>query len=211
MTRKTTQDRLLDAAEELFAVQGIAAVSLRQITSEAGANLAAVHYHFGSKRDLVLAVFKRRIEPINAERLRRLDALQAAADAPVLEDLLRVFLEPALAFVAEGPRTFFQLVGRAHAEPDEALKLDLMSNFGEVARRFLDAFCAAVPEVARDEMTWRLHFLVGSMVHLLINEVALVVISQGDCDPSDPTGSALERLVAFGAAGLRAPVPESVR
>ena len=210
MSRPSTRQRLLDTAEELFAVNGIDAVSLRQLTSEAGANLAAVHYHFGSKRDLVLAVFKRRIEPINARRLECLDALQAGDAAPELDEVLRAFLEPALSYGATGPRTFFQLVGRAHAEPDEALKIDLMSNFGEVARRFLDAVCAAVPDVPRDELCWRMHFLVGSMVHLLINEVALVVISDGRCDPNDPAG-ALDRLVAYAAAGLRAPVPESVR
>ena len=77
MSATDTKQTILDAAEDLFAEQGYAATSLRQLTGKARVNLAAVHYHFGSKEDLAKAVLARRIEPINVERIARLDALPA--------------------------------------------------------------------------------------------------------------------------------------
>ena len=61
-----TRTRLLDSAEQLFAERGIDATSLRAITTAAGANLASVNYHFGSKDELFREVVSRRIGPVNA-------------------------------------------------------------------------------------------------------------------------------------------------
>ena len=76
--QRDTKERLLDAAEALFGDRGIAAVSVRDITAQADANIAAVNYHFGGKDALFLAVLNRRMEPLNAERLRLLDLVEAA-------------------------------------------------------------------------------------------------------------------------------------
>src|SRR6476619_3946953 len=92
-----TRESLLDAAESLFSEHGIQAASLRAITQQAGANLAAVHYHFGSKEGLVRAVFSRRLEPMNSERLRMLDAADLEReDGRSLEEVLCAFLAPPL-------------------------------------------------------------------------------------------------------------------
>src|SRR5688572_31708077 len=81
MTEHTdTRESLLDAAEKLFSEHGIQSASLRQITQHAGANLAAVNYHFGSKDGLVRAVFSRRLRPMNDERFRRLELVDLQAD-----------------------------------------------------------------------------------------------------------------------------------
>ena len=74
-----TKDRILDTAERLFADKGYPATSLRDITNEAGVNLAAVNYHFGSKEALLSAVLDRRIGPVNEKRLELLDAAEAQA------------------------------------------------------------------------------------------------------------------------------------
>src|ERR1035437_2057984 len=74
-----TKDKILDAAERLIGEQGYAATSLRQIIAEAGVNLAAVHYHFGSKEDLLNAVVVRKATPVNVARLARLDGVEAEA------------------------------------------------------------------------------------------------------------------------------------
>src|ERR1700754_704729 len=89
-----TRESLLDAAESLFSERGIQAASLRAITEQAGANLAAVHYHFGSKQGLVRAVFSRRLAPLNADRLRRLGRCEETGGE--IEDVLHAFLAPAL-------------------------------------------------------------------------------------------------------------------
>ena len=72
-----TRLALLDAAERLFSQNGIEGTSVREITRAARANLGAINYHFGTKDRLALEVFARRIEPVNRERIARLDALEA--------------------------------------------------------------------------------------------------------------------------------------
>lgn len=74
-----TKERILDAAERLFAQHSYAGVSLRTITAEAGVNLAAVNYHFGSKDALLQAVFLRRAKDLNRERLRLLAEVEENA------------------------------------------------------------------------------------------------------------------------------------
>jgi AcrR family transcriptional regulator len=92
----STKDRIIEAAEQLFAESGIAATSLRHITSRAGVNLAAVNYHFGSKDALVEAVYRRHLEPLNSARLNNLEQLEAAAKGRPLgvETIVRAFVEP---------------------------------------------------------------------------------------------------------------------
>lgn len=75
MATAETKDRILDAAEALFARQGFSATSLRSVIAEAGVNLAAVHYHFGPREELIRAVFSRRFDPINRKRIELLTAL----------------------------------------------------------------------------------------------------------------------------------------
>ena len=81
MANSTTRYRILDTAESLFAEQGFSATSLRNITTAAGVNLAAVNYHFRSKEGLIEAVFARRVAPLNAERLELLTAAEDRAAA----------------------------------------------------------------------------------------------------------------------------------
>ena len=115
----STRQRILDTAERLFADQGFHATTLRQITSEAGVNLAAVNYHHGSKDALILAVFQRRLDDLNSERLARLDRAVAAADPPELEGVLEAFIYPALLLssnsAGDGGR-FMRLLMRAWSE-----------------------------------------------------------------------------------------------
>ncbi len=75
---KSTGERILDAAEGLFARQSIRTTSLREITELAEVNIAAVNYHFRSKDALLRAVYERSFQPLNAERLRLLDEAEAA-------------------------------------------------------------------------------------------------------------------------------------
>src|SRR5579863_9327890 len=100
----TTKDRLLDAAERLFAQHGIEATSLRVITREAGVNLAAVNYHFQSKEALMHAVIARRLDPINEKRLAMLDACEAkAGEGPLaVDEVLHALLGPIFEMLA-GP------------------------------------------------------------------------------------------------------------
>ena len=197
-----TKTRILDSAERLFAEHGFAATSLRGITAEAGVNLAAVHYHFGSKEGLVEAVFARRVGPLNDERLRLLD--ECEADGGRLEDILRALLGPALRLTREHSDDFvMRLLGRMFSEPGERVQAIFTEQFREVALRFTTALQAVVPELPAQEFFWRMHFMIGAMAHTMVDTHRIQFLSRGLCDPTDVDGN-IERLVTFTAAGFRA-------
>src|SRR5580658_6697560 len=112
-----TKQRILDTAERLFGERGYDAISLRHIIGEAGVNLAAVHYHFGSKEDLLDQVILRKVGPVNEARLALLDqAEQEASGAPVpIEQILRAFLIPTTEVARRNPE-FAKVMGRVVAE-----------------------------------------------------------------------------------------------
>src|SRR5689334_6046794 len=102
-----TRARLLDAAEQLFAERGLDAVSVRDITELADANTAAIHYHFGSKHDLIAAILERRAAAVGKRREELLDELDAR-DAVDLRDVLQVLVQPTVELVtdSEGGRNY---------------------------------------------------------------------------------------------------------
>ncbi len=190
-----TEDKILDTAERLFGEQGYAGTSLRQIIAAAGVNLAAIHYHFGNKEELLGRLVARKAGPVNTERLAYLDRYEAeAGSAPVaVEKLLQAFLEPPLQRVKENP-DFAKLMGRLYGEglmPGIAER-----HFHTVLSRFTAAFGRALPHLSQEEVALRLQFMVGAMAHTM-----LFASRQFSID-----GNLLTReLVAFIIGGLRAP------
>ena len=204
-----TKDRILDAAERLFARDGIEAPSLRAITAEAGVNLAAVNYHFQSKDALIRAVITRRVVPVNQRRLELLDACEnAAGDGPLsLEGVLDAFLRPVVEIYASHAREFSPLMGRMYTEPAEFVERIYKEHLEPIAIRFIRAYERALPGLPREELIWRLHFSIGALAHTMGAGHVLKLLSNGQCDPSDVEGP-LRRLEAFMIAGLTAPVEE---
>jgi AcrR family transcriptional regulator len=202
-----TKATILDAAEVLFAEQGYAATSLRQLTRRAGVNLAAVNYHFGGKEALAKAVLARRIAPINQERLRRLTALTARQRT--VEAIVRAFVEPPLhgggACGDAGPpgARLCRVFGRVSVEQPPFLRPFLAQQFRVVGRRFEAALAVALPGQSAASLWWRLHFVIGAMAHTLQNSAAITHLTQGRCDGNDVDGM-VAQLVAFAVGGLRA-------
>ena len=203
MGKVGTKQRLLDAAERLFAQDGFK-TSLRAVTAKAGANLAAVSYHFGSKDKLISAVFARRLGPLNRSRLRLLDEVEVSAGKrrPKLKAVLHAFIAPTMYLWRDHPH-FMQLIGRLHSEPNEKLQRSFMSHFSEVIVRFKAAGLRAMPKLPVSELMWRMHFLVGAMIHTWTNHRNLERLTGGMCSVSD-YDEMIERLVTFGAGGLMA-------
>jgi AcrR family transcriptional regulator len=206
-----TKDRILDAAERLFAEHGFDGVSLRTIIAEAGVNLAAVHYHFHSKEALLDAVFARRVAPLNRERLARLDACEAAAGGnPIpIELLLEALLLPILHLVRDPSRngpTFCKLMGRMQAETSTHMAEVFKKHLADFAQRLMLALRRSLPDLPPAELFWRMHFTMGAVAQTLRGSPATAVLSGGAIDPSDLEGG-MQRLISFLAAGLRAPVP----
>jgi AcrR family transcriptional regulator len=206
-----TKDRILNAAERLFARDGFEATSLRAITAEAGVNLAAVNYHFQSKDSLVEAVIERRLGPVNHQRLALLDDYEAqAGGAPVpLDKIMDAFLRPVLEMVGSHAHEFVPLVGRLYTEPGEFAEKIYKQQFEELARRFMPAFQGALPDLPRIELTWRLHFAIGALAHTMGAAKLLKLMSGGLSDVSDVEGT-LARMKSFILAGLTAPLPTQV-
>jgi AcrR family transcriptional regulator len=206
-----TKDRILDVAERLFARDGFEATSLRAITAEAQVNLAAVNYHFQSKEALVQAVIGRRMGPVNTQRLVLLDAYEAAsAGAPLpLEQILDAFLRPIVEMVGSYAREFVPLLGRLYTEPGDFAARLYKQQFEHLAQRFIPAFTRALPDLPRDELTWRLHFAIGALAHTMAASKMLEIMSGGRCEISDVEGT-LSRLKTFVMAGLTAPVSAPV-
>jgi len=210
MASPETKERILDAAERLFAERGFAGTSLRSVTKEAGVNLAAIHYHFGAKEALLREVFARRATPVNQERLRQLDELEKAARGkPVeLKSILDAFLRPVMHLqrdlAAEGD-VWGRLIGRVYSEPVDLVEAVLKDQFVEVSRRFTEALSRTLPSMPALEVQRRMQFVLGVLTHSLtgLHRVALLPeLSDGDIDPDDSLAS----MLAFLTAGFRAPV-----
>jgi AcrR family transcriptional regulator len=203
-----TKTRIMDVAEVLCAEGGYEATSLRDITSQADANLASVNYHFQSKEGLLSAIIQRYAGPVNQERLECLDAIEARAGdgQPDVEELQRAFLRPAFSR-ATGPAgaKFMRLAGRLHTETSDEMRGLLLEHFKEVAGRFGKAFGKALPHLDEEEVGLRIHFLVGAMAHTLLwsNKMPGPPFGRRRSVPAD---EAVESLVRFAAAGMAAPM-----
>ncbi len=217
MAKTDTKTRILDTAERLFAQKRFDVVSLRNIIASAKVNLAAVHYHFGSKQALVHAVIARRLRPINEERLAKLaEALAKAGRRPLkLERVLECLFRPLFRVQADpkaGP-TFARLVGRVMGERNEGLQKFMMGELAKVIIQFSAALEAALPGLPKEEADWRSHFMAGAMAHTLCNADLLVRFTDTDADASDYE-TTVRRLIDFTAAGFRArvsPPPKKAR
>lgn len=210
---RDTRERILDAAESVFMTCGYDGASMRQITSEAGANLAAGHYHFGSKEDLFKAVLYRRLRFLNQERLHVLDQLEAkAAGAPLKpSQIVDAFFGTLLRMAAShGPRgqTFLRLIGRTLTEPSEFIQTVLSKEFAPVLERYKAALFRSLPEVPKEEIVWRFHFMLGATSYAIAGVDTLRLVTDWETGEIENDLDRLQpRLMSFLLGGLRAPLP----
>ena len=209
-TSADTKTRILDAAESLFVEHGFEATSLRSLTAAAGVNLAAVNYHFGSKEELFQAVLTRRLDPMNQERIELLSKLErdAAGRALACEKILSAMLIPALRLARDerrGGKDFLRLLGRAYADPAPFIRHFLSQQYAEMIGRYKEAFHKALPQLSRQELTWRLHFVMGALSYTIAGTDALRLFAQVSPGEKDNDELLLQRLAPFLVAGLKAP------
>lgn len=191
-----TREKILDAANKLFAERGVEGVSLRELTVKAGVNIAAVHYHFGSKDGILPELFARSSKPIIKWRLDLLEKVRRHPDGrPYLEDVLEAFLRPALQSGRRQNASFVHLRARLALERDEAKRRVLSRTFDGSSRKFLAAIAEALPGIPPGELYWRFHFLMGAMFYSMADSGRIQSLSGGTCDPGE-TEEALARLVA---------------
>ncbi|WP_329743263.1 TetR/AcrR family transcriptional regulator [Dyella sp. A6] len=199
----STKDRILAAAETLFAQRGFDGASLRQLTAAAGVNLAAVNYHFGSKERLVEEVFRRRLDTLNQNRLTALGRL-AGHESATLEDVLEAYIRPALEMSQNGNGSLFmRVLARAFAEHDNHLRQFLSDNYGHVIRQFTAEFALRLPHLSKAELYWRTDLVTGALTHAMSGFG--MIQRKGDVSESAHREQTVAHLVRFAAAGLSAP------
>ncbi len=209
-----TRTRILDAAEELFMLHGFEGTSMRQLTAKAAVNLAAVNYHFGSKDALIEAVFRRRLDPMNAARLAALDELEAAGRPLSPDTIIRAFVGEGLRMIEDvktGGRNFIRLLGRTYTEPAKPIRVLIGQLYAPAMARYKAAFERALPQMPREELVWRMHFMFGTLAYTMAATDTVQLIA--GCKPEDRYDARLleDRLTAFLAAGLTAPLKTVVR
>jgi AcrR family transcriptional regulator len=211
-----TRERILDAAEHLFMAHGYEGTSMRQITSEASVNLAAVNYHFGSKESLMQEVFRRRLDWLNEERMRVLNAMESEAAGKPLKasQIVDGFFGTLLRMANDEERggiTFLRLLGRTLTDPSEFIRTFLAHEYAAVVNRYKEALFKALPDVPKAEIVWRFHFMLGATSYAIAGTDALRLITDWqieEVDRVDRIDLLLPRLMSFLLGGLRSPLPQ---
>ena len=207
----STRERILIAAERLFADRGYNGVSVRDIASEAQVSLGMIRYHFESKENLLLQVFRRLMGPIREERKRRVTQLLQSCNGkqPDLGSLLEGILTPAFKLGRKND-TYRKLVGRSSTDPTLEIRRMYNKQFERSplsAHRLLREAC---PHLSREEFYWRYFCYYGAMHYVLADVGRMQMIAGKDFDTSDPD-IALKYVIPFFKAALSAPATDQPR
>ncbi|TCO48591.1 TetR family transcriptional regulator [Kribbella antiqua] len=191
---ETTRERLLNVAEQRFGEGGYEGTSLRAITVAAAANIAAVNYHFGSKEALLRAAVARAMAPVNTERRRRLDQLEAGSPTP--EQLIRAFIEPGLDLVlrrGERGAVVARFIGRIAFDPSQRIRDLYAAESDPIESRYLSALQAALPQAAPESVAFGYVNMLGL---LALHQSQALSRTPGVAEDEDPSKLA-ENLIAF--------------
>ncbi|MBL8551543.1 MAG: TetR family transcriptional regulator [Hyphomonadaceae bacterium] len=202
---KDAREAILDVAEERFAKHGFHGVTVREVASAAHVNTALIHYYFNSKKELFDAVFMRRAETINRDRLDSMDAYEARlGDRVSVEGAIEAFLHPVLKRLHEGGegwRNYFALVGLVNSTT--AWGGEVMTRyFDPVIHRLIDLIARALPGASKQDLYWSYNFLSGSLTLSLAETGRIDRLSEGVCR-SDDIPALEPRMIAYAAAGFR--------
>ena len=206
-----TRERLLDEAEVLFALKGYDAVSVREITGAANCNLAAVNYHFGSKKNLYLEVFRSRWLP-RASRIKKCFQDSLSANGPltpsaIVQSLARAFLEGP--FSEEERNRHHQLICGELAKPTEAFKMIADQAIRPLFDSLFEDLRSVLPDDIAEERLVLNIMSVFAMV-LYFNFARTMISSFTGCDyDADFKGRLVDHIVEFSINGLGAESKET--
>jgi AcrR family transcriptional regulator len=208
-TPTATKTALFVTAERLCALNGFQQVSVRDITAEAGVNLASLNYHFGSKDALLFEIFRRRAGELNRERARMLHAAQDRhAGVPPVRDILEALFAPPLRWSdpANDRRISMQFIIRARSEGTTQMREALQHDVSHL-ERFAQALIAARPELGREAIYWRLHFCLGMAHNNRVAEFDRLNHLSGGLTAGTDSSGLLQQMLDFAEAGFLGAVP----
>ncbi|GAB3285252.1 TetR/AcrR family transcriptional regulator [Parahaliea aestuarii] len=200
------REKILDVAEELFALHGFDGVTLRQIASGAKVDVALASYHFGKKLDLFQAVFDRRAAPLNNARREALHQCQAKAGkrGPSVEQIIEAFLRP-LELAQEtgdpGWRNYLALIAYINNSPYWGPRM-MSKLFDGLVQEFIEALRTALPGAEDEDLYWCYNNLSGALTLTLAQTGRIDKLSGGRCT-SDDFEAAYDHMIPFVAAGFR--------
>jgi AcrR family transcriptional regulator len=199
------REQLLDRAEALFSHHGFHGVTIREVARSAKVDPALVHYYFETKQGLFDAVFVRRADVVNDERIRSLDAYSLAAGEHItVEGCIEAFLEPIVQHSLEGDpgwKNYFRLVALVNSSAQWGGQM-MARSFDPVIRRLLELLRKCMPDAKEENLFWCYHFLSGALTLSLSETGRIDRLSGGLCSSSD-TQAIYRRMVPFVAAGFR--------
>lgn len=210
MGSKGTPSSIVDAAEALFAEQGFAETTVRQITSRADVNLAAINYHFGSKKGLIQAVAEKFINPLSEELSDQLDQCLVLEENPSLDELLEMLMRALLVVRQENVNAlsvFMRLLELAYMNNQEELRDFLITRYKIKLEPYIQLIRENAAPMEDDEFFWRLHFMLGSMTFTLSNFHTIHTLDKQKVSQNS-NGAEIEkvlhRMIPVLSAGLQA-------
>jgi AcrR family transcriptional regulator len=199
-----TRERLMQAAERLYAERGVDAVSIRDITNDAGANSAAIHYHFGSKAGLITAILDWRAADV-AERRAAWMAQIEAADNPTLREVIEAFVVPTAELAADtegGGQFHIGFIAAVLANPGYMPLV--IEAFEPTTDRWVEALVRVTPHLTPDVRELRLA-LAKDMVNRVIGQPEGPVRAWIAIRAPGADGPLTERLIDFLVGAFTAP------
>lgn len=202
---KSTREAIMDAAEDLFSNFGFRSVSMREIAKAAETHVGSISYHFTTKEGLLLEIYRRHCRPINARRAELLHEAERITDVRQrLEAIIRAYVLPAFSSgsdIAGGGAKFTRLRAVMSTEGNEAVKQVIADTFDEMSHELIAAVGRCLPELSRDVIVWRCHFLLGALYFTLVNPERVTRLTQGEVDGSD-FDEAINQLVESSVVSL---------
>lgn len=198
-----TKEQILIVAERLFAERGFAGTTLRNVVSEAGVNLAAVHYHFGSKEELFRAVVQRFARPVVEQELKLLSELEAKAGRPSVEEILTAMVKPSLEILSQDDDRHSiraQFMGRCRTEP-EPIQSIAYDEFAPASKAFLETLQQVLPEQSLAQLGWKFDLVITALVRVLMEAGKPHALLKSN-RPKDIQATT-QQLVKFLSPGMR--------
>ena len=171
-TKRDTKTDILDAGQKLMAEHGINGISLRAMLVEAGANNAALHYHFGSREALIEAIVARHGRRNSERRREIIEQLLARNETVDVYDVVDAMVDPILQMLAEegeSGRRFLRFLARLHSDRT-GIHLELEArNFADVHEGITKMLGEACPDVPKHVMAKRITMAIDVMLQSLAN------------------------------------------
>lgn len=206
VSNSTVQQRLLDAAEQLFSDNGFAGTSVRDLAAAAKCNIASVNYYFGGKERLYFEVFNRRMVILRDVRLSSINKVMAPDRSTItIEVLLRAFANAFIEPLVDesGGRRFITLMTREMLDPRLPEGMFLGKTVIPVTNALQAALLEICPKLDKEKAIMAIHSIVAQLIHL-IRVQEMFGQSESEEFPLSDFGRAVDHIVEFSAAGIRA-------